>query len=151
MAVKARTWSDPLDLPGTTDLRQESGERVFSAHGRVLGCTPVEESLDDVLTALVRLENVLLLAVVPVLLYAGVMAFFALGPDRTMATTFFRPNFTGGIWALGEPLENLFYYALIGNGFNLMGVEPVYQRVFLGMIMLTAVAIDAWTRKTRAS
>jgi ribose transport system permease protein len=41
-------------------------------------------------------------------------------------------------------------FQLIGNGFNLMNVQPVYQRVFLGVIMLVAVGVDAWARRTRA-
>jgi hypothetical protein len=42
-----------------------------------------------------------------------------LGADRTMATTFFRPNFSPGIWAVGDLLDNtLHYYAMIGNSFN---------------------------------
>ncbi len=39
-------------------------------------------------------------------------------PDRSMATTFFRPSITTGMWAAGEPLDNVHYQALIGNGFN---------------------------------
>ena len=38
--------------------------------------------------------------------------------DRTMATTFFRPDRTIGIWARGKLGDDVFYHALIGNGFN---------------------------------
>jgi len=41
-----------------------------------------------------------------------------LSPDRSMATTFFRPSITTGVWAKGEPLDRLYYQALVGNGFN---------------------------------
>jgi ribose transport system permease protein len=57
----------------------------------------------------------------------------------------------GGEGAIWRSVLGALLYQLIGNGFNLMGVEPVYQRVFLGMIMLTAVGVDAWARRTRAS
>ena len=43
---------------------------------------------------------------------------FSLGAERTMATTFFRPSMTAGIWAIGEPLENVHYRVLVGDGFN---------------------------------
>lgn len=41
-----------------------------------------------------------------------------LAPDRSMATTFFRPSITTGVWAKGEPVDNIYYHALVGNGFN---------------------------------
>jgi hypothetical protein len=57
-----------------------------------------------------------------------------LGADRTMATTFFRPNVTGGIWARGEVLTRLRYVAMIGNSIdsatlnaNRMGNDMVYS------------------------
>lgn len=57
----------------------------------------------------------------------------------------------GGEGAIWRSVLGALLYQLIGNGFNLMGVEPVYQRVFLGTIMLTAVGVDAWARRTRGS
>lgn len=44
--------------------------------------------------------------------------------DRSMATTFFRPDRTIGIWAQGEPSKNLFYRAMIGNGLNTNALSP---------------------------
>ncbi len=44
--------------------------------------------------------------------------------DRSMATTFFRPDRTVGIWAMGEPLERLFYRFMVGNGFNTADLKP---------------------------
>ncbi|HVS17058.1 MAG TPA: porin [Planctomycetota bacterium] len=38
--------------------------------------------------------------------------------DRSMATTFFRPDRSLGVWASGEPLEDLHYRAMVGNGFQ---------------------------------
>jgi hypothetical protein len=43
---------------------------------------------------------------------------FTLGAERTMATTFFRPSITAGIWAQGALRPDLFYQAMIGDGFN---------------------------------
>jgi hypothetical protein len=57
-----------------------------------------------------------------------------LGADRTMATTFFRPNVTAGIWARGEVLTRVHYVAMIGNSFdsatlnaNRLGNDMVYS------------------------
>jgi hypothetical protein len=44
------------------------------------------------------------------------------GPDRSMADTFFRPGFTQGVWATGEPLENLFYNVMVGNSLNTLQI-----------------------------
>lgn len=44
--------------------------------------------------------------------------------DRSMATTFFRPDRSLGIWATGEPLTNLFYRVMLANGFNTTDLEP---------------------------
>lgn len=38
--------------------------------------------------------------------------------DRSMATTFFRPDRSLGVWAIGEPLDGLHYRAMVGNGFQ---------------------------------
>ncbi|WP_169980129.1 porin [Tautonia rosea] len=38
--------------------------------------------------------------------------------DRPMATTFFRPDRSVGIWALGEPVEKVFYRVMLANGFD---------------------------------
>lgn len=44
--------------------------------------------------------------------------------DRSMATTFFRPDRTLGIWAIGEPMEDLYYRVMLGNGFNTTDLTP---------------------------
>lgn len=41
-----------------------------------------------------------------------------LGAERTMATTFFRPSMTAGIWARGDLTDALHYEAMVGDGFN---------------------------------
>ncbi len=43
---------------------------------------------------------------------------YTLGADRTMATTFFRPNMSPGIWASGEPVTGFHYIAMLANSFN---------------------------------
>jgi hypothetical protein len=43
--------------------------------------------------------------------------------DRSMADNFFRPGFTQGIWANGEPVKGLNYLAFIGNGLNTLNIS----------------------------
>jgi|GEM_PF-4848849 len=40
------------------------------------------------------------------------------GPDRSMATTFFRPSITAGVWTEYEVLPRLRYRGMVGNPFN---------------------------------
>jgi hypothetical protein len=42
--------------------------------------------------------------------------------DRSMADNFFRPGFTQGIWANGEPVKGLNYLAFVGNGLNTLNI-----------------------------
>jgi hypothetical protein len=42
--------------------------------------------------------------------------------DRSMADNFFRPGFTQGVWANGEPLKGLNYLAFVGNGLNTLNI-----------------------------
>lgn len=47
------------------------------------------------------------------------------GPDRTMATTFFRPSLSQGIWIMGEPVDHVYYRAMMSNGFNTINQRPI--------------------------
>lgn len=42
--------------------------------------------------------------------------------DRTMADNFFRPGFTQGVWASGQPVKGLNYLAFLGNGLNTLSI-----------------------------
>jgi ribose transport system permease protein len=55
----------------------------------------------------------------------------------------------GGEGAIWRAVLGAFFLVLIGNGFNLLDVQPVYQNVFTGAILLFAVALDSWARRTR--
>jgi hypothetical protein len=39
-----------------------------------------------------------------------------------MADNFFRPGFTQGAWASGEPVKGLNYLAFVGNGLNTLSI-----------------------------
>jgi ribose transport system permease protein len=53
----------------------------------------------------------------------------------------------GGEGAIWRTVVGCLFIALIGNGFNLLGLDPFYQQITLGVILLLAVGIDAWTRR----
>jgi len=48
---------------------------------------------------------------------------FFTSTDRTMADNFFRPGFTQGLWANGEPVKGLNYLAFVGNGLNTLNIS----------------------------
>ena len=41
----------------------------------------------------------------------------------------------------------LFLVVLVGNGFNLLDVNPIWQQVFQGAVILGAVALDSWSKR----
>ncbi len=49
----------------------------------------------------------------------------------------------GGIW---RTVIGVLFIALIGNGFDLLGLNPLYEQITLGAILLIAVGADAWSR-----
>lgn len=54
----------------------------------------------------------------------------------------------GGEGAIWRTMLGVLFVALIGNGFNLLGVDPVYQQIVQGAIILAAVGLDAWARRS---
>ncbi|MBL8898073.1 MAG: hypothetical protein JNM84_10625 [Planctomycetes bacterium] len=44
--------------------------------------------------------------------------------DRSLATTYFRPDRSVGIWAIGQPIEGLWYRAMVGNGLWASDLTP---------------------------
>jgi len=48
---------------------------------------------------------------------------FFTSTDRTMADNFFRPGFTQGVWANGEPVKGLNYLVFVGNGLNTLNIS----------------------------
>ncbi len=43
---------------------------------------------------------------------------YTLGADRTLATTFFRPSISAGVWANATLTDEVFVTAFVGDGFN---------------------------------
>jgi ribose transport system permease protein len=52
----------------------------------------------------------------------------------------------GGEGAVWRTAVGVLFIALIGNGYALLGLNPLYEQITLGAIMLLAVGIDAWSR-----
>lgn len=55
----------------------------------------------------------------------------------------------GGEGAVWRTVVGVLFIALVGNGFNLLGVDSLFQQIALGVILLLAVGIDAWSRTLR--
>jgi ribose transport system permease protein len=56
-------------------------------------------------------------------------------------------SISGGEGAVSRTVLGVLFIALIGNGFNLLGLNPLYQQIVLGLILLVAVSLDVWARK----
>ncbi|MYB82882.1 MAG: ABC transporter permease [Acidimicrobiales bacterium] len=59
-------------------------------------------------------------------------------------------SIAGGTGAVWRTLLGAFFIAFMVNGFNLHQVDPIWQRVIQGVVILVAVAADAWSRSRRA-
>jgi ribose transport system permease protein len=58
-------------------------------------------------------------------------------------------SIAGGEGAIWRTVVGVLLIALINNGFTLLGLDPTYQQIVQGAIILTAVAIDGWYRVRR--
>lgn len=56
----------------------------------------------------------------------------------------------GGRGAIWRTVFGVLFLALITNGFNLLGLDPVYQQIVQGGIILAAVAADSLSRRGQA-
>ncbi|MBX3094944.1 MAG: ABC transporter permease [Cryobacterium sp.] len=52
----------------------------------------------------------------------------------------------GGEGAVWRTVIGVLFIALIYNGFNLLRIDPLFQQIALGTILLVAVGVDAWSR-----
>ena len=52
----------------------------------------------------------------------------------------------GGEGAVWRTVVGVLFIALVGNGFDLLRLDPLYEQITLGVILLLAVGIDAWSR-----
>ena len=54
----------------------------------------------------------------------------------------------GGEGAVWRTVVGVLFIALIGNGYVLLGLDPLYEQITMGVILLAAVGLDAWSRRT---
>ncbi|MGW0163021.1 ABC transporter permease [Mycobacterium sp. NPDC003323] len=56
-------------------------------------------------------------------------------------------SMAGGEGAVWRTVAGVALLALLQNGFNLLGVEPLYQQIATGLVLLLAIGVDAWARR----
>ncbi len=59
-------------------------------------------------------------------------------------------SIAGGAGAIWRTVLGVLLLALLGNGFNLLGVSATYQQIVQGAIVLAAVGVDAWAKSSRS-
>jgi ribose transport system permease protein len=70
--------------------------------------------------------------------------------DAIAAVVIGGTSILGGAGAIWRTVVGVLMLAMIQNGFNLLEVDAVYQRIIYGAIIIGAVGIDAWSRRARA-
>ena len=58
-------------------------------------------------------------------------------------------SIAGGTGAVWRTLLGALFIAFMVNGFNLHQIDPIWQRIIQGVVILVAVAADAWSRNRR--
>ena len=56
-------------------------------------------------------------------------------------------SIAGGQGAIWRTVAGAFFLAFMSNGFNLHQIDPIWQRLIEGLVILIAVGIDAWTQR----
>ena len=74
------------------------------------------------------------------------------GSDYTLTTiaavVIGGTSILGGEGAVWRSVLGVYLLAMIGNGFNLLNVNPIYQQIVQGGIIVVAVAVDTLARRT---
>lgn len=53
----------------------------------------------------------------------------------------------GGDGAVWRSVVGVLFIALIGNGYILLGLDPLYEQITMGLILIAAVGLDAFARR----
>ena len=56
-------------------------------------------------------------------------------------------SIAGGQGAIWRTVVAVFFLAFLTNGFNLHQIDPIWQRLIEGIVILGAVSVDAWTQR----
>ena len=59
-------------------------------------------------------------------------------------------SIAGGQGAIWRTTTAAFFLAFLNNGFNLLQIDPIWQRLIEGAVIIMAVAVDTWTKNRRA-
>ena len=59
-------------------------------------------------------------------------------------------SIAGGQGAIWRTTPAAFFLAFLNNGFNLLQIDPIWQRLIEGAVIIMAVAVDTWTKQRRA-
>ena len=58
-------------------------------------------------------------------------------------------SIAGGEGAVWRTVLGALFLAFMVNGFNILQVDPIWQRVIQGIVILVAVGLDSWARRAR--
>ncbi len=58
-------------------------------------------------------------------------------------------SIAGGEGAVWRTVLGALFLAFMVNGFNIAQVDPIWQRVIQGIVILVAVGLDSWARRSR--
>ncbi|MEA2284742.1 MAG: ribose transport system permease protein, partial [Solirubrobacteraceae bacterium] len=56
-------------------------------------------------------------------------------------------SIVGGEGAIWRTVMGVLLLGMITNGSNLLNINPTYQQILQGAIIVTAVSVDAWARR----
>ena len=56
-------------------------------------------------------------------------------------------SIAGGQGAIWRTTTAAFFLAFLNNGFNLLQIDPIWQRLIEGAVIIMAVAVDTWTKQ----
>ncbi len=56
-------------------------------------------------------------------------------------------SIAGGKGAIWRTVVAAFFLAFMNNGFNLHQIDPLWQRIILGLVIIVAVGIDSWSQR----
>ena len=59
-------------------------------------------------------------------------------------------SIAGGQGAIWRTTTAAFFLAFLNNGSNLLQIDPIWQRLIEGAVIIMAVAVDTWTKNRRA-
>ncbi len=118
---------------GNPEAAQLAGVRVRQAQIFAFACSGVAAALGGVINASKVLSAS---SNAPPLMTFLVLAGVVIGGTSIL----------GGRGAMWRSVVGILFIALIGNGFNLLGANPLYETIVLGVLLVGAVAFDAWTR-----